>query len=269
MAKDWNVVKNPICDYYRAGKSLAQVRELLGRDHQFNASTRSLRMKLAEWRVRRQDQDRTESDLEQEVQDQQLIKDGKAVARLRETHKEIVRRQESIKASQDGLRDAGLLENKTIKAQERARTLRDNAEESLGKACLYKWRAIMLRRESFKRKEEARAALNEVNASTSEKQGYRSRFNEAHMRVIARERKATKAFEKACLHEWVAFTLWRRVDTLKKEEKAACEEAEACVAELDACRSRFDDVDAQREALEKVQREYEEAQKRLISEVRM
>ncbi|KAM0714198.1 hypothetical protein Q7P37_009985 [Cladosporium fusiforme] len=267
MAKDWDLVKNLICDYYRAGKSLAQVRERLVSRHQFNVSIRSLQMKLAEWRVRRQDQDRTESDLEQEVKDQQLIKDGKAVGQLRELYKEIVRRDESIEASQGGLPDAALLENKTMEAQERARTLRNRAEESLGKACLYKWRALMLRRESLDRKKEARAALEKANGGTAEAEGYQYRFNEAQMRVIARGRKAREAFEKACLHKWKASTLRRQSSTLKREEEITCEVAKAYKAELDACRSRIDDVNAQREELEKVQAEYKEAQKRLISEV--
>lgn len=224
-------------------------------------------MKLAEWRVRRQDQDRTESDLEQEVKDQQLIRDGKAVAQLRKLHKEIVRRQKSIEVSQDGLPDVSLLGKKAIEAQERVRTLRGRAEESLGKACLYTWRALVLRRESLDRKKEARAALEKAKGSTAEAKGYQSRFDEVQMRVIARERKARDAFEKAWLHEWKASTLRRQSSTLKKELGTACEEAEAHVAELDACKSRIDDVDAQRQELGKVQAEYEEAQKRLISEV--
>lgn len=226
---------------------------------------RSLRLKLAEWQVRRQDQYRTESD--QDAKNQQLIKDGKAVAQLRKLHREIARRQEKIKSFREGLPDAVSLENEAIEAQERARILQIRSVKALGTACLYKWRALLLRRESLNRRKEARTALEKAKGSSAEVGGSQPRLDEAQMSVIARQEKAREASVRICLLEWKVFTLRRQSSKIKKERKVVCEQAKAQMAELDACRSKFNDFDAQRESLEQVETELEEAQERLMSEV--
>ncbi|KAM0716764.1 hypothetical protein Q7P37_008209 [Cladosporium fusiforme] len=57
MVKAWESVRVDICRYYGEGKSLSQVKLILSRERGFNASMRSYRSKLSEWKAKRADFD--------------------------------------------------------------------------------------------------------------------------------------------------------------------------------------------------------------------